>query len=61
MIHKKWTVQFPDGDMPGQYFYDKKRDLITFAPAAIYGDGSTWERAKKDGYKIRRVGILLLK
>lgn len=58
---KKWAVQFPDGCLPGQYFYDKKRDLINFSPAAIYGDCSTWDRAKCDGYKIRRVEIVVIK
>lgn len=61
MKHKKWAVEFPDGDLPGQYFYDRKKDLLNHAPAAIYGDCSTWKRAKRDGYKIRRVGILILK
>lgn len=55
----KFAVQFPDGDLPGQYFYDSKKDLKEFAPVSIYGTAHySWKTMKKDGYKIRKVEVL---
>lgn len=57
----KWAVQFPDGSVPAEYFYESKEDLKRLAPESITGGSFVvrWKDLKKQGYKARCVEVHL--
>lgn len=57
---KGWAVRFPDKTIDPRWIYATKKELKRDAPVQIYGDTSTWDRAKEDGYRITRVVVIPL-
>jgi hypothetical protein len=49
-----WALVFPDGRIQAGFLYETRKSLKAFAPADIYGDTSTWERARKEGYRSKK-------
>ena len=49
-----WALVFPDGGIQAGFLYETRKSLKAFAPAEIYGDTSTWERARKEGYRSKK-------
>jgi hypothetical protein len=49
-----WALVAPDGTIHAAWMYESKADLMRDAPGQIYGDVSTWERAKKEGYRAKK-------
>ena len=54
---KAWAVRFPDGTIHPRWMFTTKKELKSFAPGELYGDVSSWSRAKADGYRAVKVFI----
>jgi len=54
-----WALEFPDGHVDARWLYATRKELKQDAPGALYGDLSTWIRAKDEGCRAKRFFLSL--